>query len=110
MVLSGRAHPACIFPANFIHNWVAVFQCGLKYIQCMSSQGRSQEARANWEAALSSKDSAIQQLEEALASRQRAIEQLVAAVNAARDDQGSHRDRDQEVGMRSCHALLSPGA
>lgn len=42
-------------------------------------QARSQEARANWEAALESKDRAIMQLDEALASRQRALEQLTAA-------------------------------
>eukprot|EP00775_Hariotina_reticulata_P011860 gene11860-12004_t len=49
--------------------------------QHMQLVARSQEARANWETALDSKDSAIAQLEEALASRQRALDN--AACQAA---------------------------
>lgn len=60
-------------------------------------QTRSQQARANWEAALSSKDRAILQLEEALASRQRAIEQLVAATNNNATLDYEIQDRDIKV-------------
>lgn len=45
------------------------------------SQARSQEARANWEAALESKDRAIGQLEDALQAREQALER--AARQAA---------------------------
>lgn len=48
-------------------------------------QSRSQEARANWESALESKDRAISQLEEALQSRQRMIDQLTAATATSGD-------------------------
>lgn len=43
------------------------------------SQARAQEARANWEGALQTKDRAIAQLEEALAARQRTVEQLAGS-------------------------------
>ena len=46
-------------------------------------QARSQEARENWEAALSSKDRAIAQLEEALESRERATAELVASHHSS---------------------------
>ena len=47
------------------------------------TQERSQDARANWEAALSAKDRAIAQLEEALASERKAAEQTRATAAGA---------------------------
>lgn len=68
--------------------------------QHMQLVARSQEARANWEAALDSKDRAIGQLEEALAARQRVVEQLEAgqamAERAAREAQMQHAKEVQE--------------
>lgn len=61
-------------------------------------QARSQEARANWEAALASKDRAIAQLDEALASRQRAIEQLISSNTAPAYTDADIQERDAKVG------------
>eukprot|EP00198_Chlamydomonas_reinhardtii_P000169 XP_001689504.1 predicted protein [Chlamydomonas reinhardtii] len=58
---------------------------------------RTHEARNNWEAAMSSKDRAILQLEEALASRQRAVEQLLAATSHTADVDQELQEKTAQV-------------
>jgi hypothetical protein len=66
----GAAHGAYQLPLDA----TAAAVCARPWcLSCTLWQARSQEARANWETALDSKDCAIAQLEEALASRQRAL-------------------------------------
>jgi hypothetical protein len=61
-------------------------------------QSRSQEARANWEAALASKDRAIDQLEDALAARQRALDTLAASASSTAKLEAQLEERDGQVG------------